>query len=61
MANKTNMNNENQHTEYKQTWRDEYMKTLAAFANSEGGCFCIGIDDNGEVIGNVYLKFINKI
>ncbi len=23
--------------EFKETWRDEYLKTLAAFANSSGG------------------------
>jgi ATP-dependent DNA helicase RecG len=45
------MNTENQHTEYKETWRDEYMKTLAAFANSDGGSLFIGIDDSGKEVG----------
>jgi ATP-dependent DNA helicase RecG len=45
------MNNENQHTEYKEIWRDEYMKTLAAFANSDGGTMFIGKDDNGNIKG----------
>jgi len=45
------MNNENQHIEYKETWRDEYMKTLAAFANTDGGSLFIGINDDGKAVG----------
>ena len=28
---------EGSNLEFKETWRDEYLKTLAAFANSSGG------------------------
>jgi predicted HTH transcriptional regulator len=28
---------ENQIVEFKQSWHDEYLKTVAAFANSKGG------------------------
>ncbi|MCF8214558.1 MAG: ATP-binding protein, partial [Chitinophagaceae bacterium] len=32
---------EQQNIEYKQSWRDEYMKTIVAFANSQGGSIYI--------------------
>ncbi|WP_296322085.1 helix-turn-helix domain-containing protein, partial [uncultured Treponema sp.] len=38
---------ESQNIEYKKTWRDEYLKWICAFANTEGGKLYIGIDDNG--------------
>jgi ATP-dependent DNA helicase RecG len=28
---------ETQHIEYKQSWRDEYLKWVCGFANAEGG------------------------
>ena len=42
---------ENQNLEMKETWRDEYMKTLCAFANASGGTVEIGKGDDGVVIG----------
>ena len=42
---------ENQHIEFKQSWRDEYLKYICGFANSQGGTLYIGIDDKGEVCG----------
>lgn len=42
---------ENQNTEYKETWRDEYLKWICGFANAGGGRLLIGIRDNGEVAG----------
>lgn len=42
---------ENQSTEWKESWKDEYLKTLCAFANTEGGTLTVGIDDNGVAIG----------
>jgi len=42
---------ENQILEWKETWRDEYMKTLCAFANASGGTLEIGRADNGEIVG----------
>ena len=38
-------------TEYKSSWRDEYLKIICAFANTDGGQLIIGVDDNGEVVG----------
>ena len=57
---------ETQNIEYKENWRDEYLKIISAFANSSGGKLCIGLDDLGNVIGvNNYkelLEFLpNKI
>lgn len=42
---------EQQNIEYKQSWRDEYLKWVCGFANAQGGRIYIGIDDKGEVIG----------
>jgi ATP-dependent DNA helicase RecG len=38
---------ENQNTEYKSIWRDEYLKWICGFANAGGGKLLIGVDDNG--------------
>ncbi len=42
---------ENQNTEFKESWRDEYLKVLSAFANSDGGTLYIGVDDYGKPVG----------
>lgn len=42
---------ESQNTEYKQIWRDEYLKWVCGFANAQGGVIYIGKDDNGNVSG----------
>ncbi len=42
---------ENQNIEYKESWRDEYLKWICGFANAQGGKLCVGIDDNGLVCG----------
>lgn len=41
---------ENQNIEYKQSWRDEYLKWICGFANASGGSIFIGKDDNGKVV-----------
>ena len=45
------MKGESQHIEYKETWRDEYIKWVSGFANADGGKLYIGINDKGEVTG----------
>lgn len=45
------MNAENQNTEWKETWRDEYFKWICGFANAQGGKIYIGVKDNGEIVG----------
>ncbi len=42
---------EQQNIEYKQSWRDEYLKWICGFANAQGGKIFIGIDDKGMVTG----------
>lgn len=42
---------ENQNTEWKESWRDEYLKWICGFANTKGGTLFIGKDDNGNVVG----------
>lgn len=42
---------ENQHIEFKQLWRDDYLKQICGFANASGGTLYIGMDDNGKVVG----------
>ena len=42
------MNKESQTVEYKQTWRNEYLKVVSAFANSSGGVLYIGLDNQGK-------------
>lgn len=42
---------ESQNVEYKESWRDEYLKWVCGFANAQGGSIYIGLNDNGEVVG----------
>lgn len=47
---------ESQNIEYKESWRDEYLKWLCGFANAQGGTIYIGIDDAGNVVGVKNVK-----
>jgi ATP-dependent DNA helicase RecG len=40
---------ESQNTEWKESWRDEYIKWLCGFANAQGGTLTIGVND--QVVG----------
>ena len=42
---------ENQNIEYKESWRDEYLKWICGFANAQGGTLYVGVDDAGNVVG----------
>ncbi|MCK5538117.1 MAG: putative DNA binding domain-containing protein [Bacteroidales bacterium] len=42
---------EQQNIEWKQSWRDEYLKWICGFANAKGGKLFIGKDDNGKIVG----------
>ncbi len=42
---------ESQTTEFKPSWRDENLKVICAFANTDGGKLVIGVDDNNNPIG----------
>ena len=57
---------ENQNTEWKSTWHDDYLKWVCGFANGNGGRIYIGKNDNGHVIGlsdykNLMDSLPNKI
>ena len=40
---------ESQTVEFKESWRDEFLKTVCAFANTDGGTLYIGVNDKGAV------------
>ncbi len=42
---------EHQNIEWKESWRDEYLKWICAFANSQGGALVIGKRDDGSIKG----------
>ncbi|PWG79530.1 ATP-binding protein [Pararcticibacter amylolyticus] len=53
---------EHQNIEYKQSWRDEYLKWICGFANAQGGRIYIGIDDRGGVTGiDEYKKLMDDL
>lgn len=37
--------------EWKESWRDEYLKWVCGFANADGGVLIIGRNDEGEAVG----------
>lgn len=45
------MQSESQNIEYKESWRDEYLKWICGFANAQGGTIYIGVNDNKDIIG----------
>ena len=45
------MQSESQNIEYKESWRDEYLKWICGFANAQGGTLYIGVDDDKKVVG----------
>jgi ATP-dependent DNA helicase RecG len=42
---------ENQQIEWKESWHDEHLKCICAFANAQGGILEIGKNDKGEIVG----------
>ncbi len=42
---------ESQNVEWKESWRDEYLKWICGFANAQSGRIYIGTCDDGTVIG----------
>lgn len=45
------MTHETHNVEFKQSWRDEYLKWICGFANADGGTILIGKDDDGRTVG----------
>ena len=57
---------ESQHTEWKESWRDEYLKWICGFANAQGGRLEIGRSDKGFLVGlpdakQLLVELPNKI
>ncbi len=50
--------NESQSIELKSNWRDEYLRQLCGFANTNGGIMYVGLGDNGNP---VELKNVKKL
>lgn len=42
---------ENQNTEWKLKWKDEYLEWICGYANAQGGRLYIGCNDDGKVVG----------
>ena len=47
---------ESQDIEFKETWRDECLKSVSAFANTDGGKILIGVNDSGVTIGGLNIE-----
>lgn len=45
------MLSESQNIEYKETWREEYLKWVCGFANAQGGSIFVGINDQKHIVG----------
>lgn len=50
------MTTETQNIEFKECWRDEYLKWICGFANAQGGTLCVGLKDDGEACGISDIK-----
>lgn len=50
------MKSESQIIEYKESWRDEYLKWICGFANAQGGTLYIGVNDDKQVVGLQNIK-----
>jgi ATP-dependent DNA helicase RecG len=42
---------EHQNLEWKESWRDDYLRWICGFANAKGGTLLIGKNDRGTVVG----------
>lgn len=42
---------ENQTTEWKWSWNDDFLKWLCGYANMDGGILYVGVNDDGYVVG----------
>ena len=49
---------ESEISEWKASWRDEYLKWLTAYAHTDGGKLYIGVNDDGYIVG---LKDYRKL
>lgn len=49
---------EHQNLEWKETWRDEYLRWICGFDNAQGGTLIIGKSDRGGLVG---VKEVKKL
>jgi predicted HTH transcriptional regulator len=42
---------EQQNLEWKESWRDDYLRWICGFANAEGGALVVGRNDRGQAVG----------
>ena len=47
---------ETQTIEFKQSWRDDFLKEICGFANAQGGLLVVGVDDGGKAVGVANAK-----
>lgn len=52
------MMKEDQHTELKRLWKDEYLREICAFANADGGTLYVGVEDDGTIVGVNNVSYI---
>ena len=53
---------EQHNIEYKQSWHEDHLKTICAYANSQGGKLYIGKNDKGKTIGiSEYKKLMDDL
>lgn len=53
---------ESHNVEYKQSWKDDYLKWICGFANAQGGKIYIGVNDYGEITGvNDFKRLMDDI
>lgn len=45
------MKSESQIIEYKESWKDDYLKWICGFANAQGGTLYIGVNDDKQIVG----------
>ncbi|MCL1984242.1 MAG: putative DNA binding domain-containing protein [Methanomassiliicoccaceae archaeon] len=48
-------------TEFKESWSDKCLRSVAGLGNAEGGTLYIGIDDKGKIVGVKDLKGLLKL
>ncbi|MDP2480879.1 MAG: ATP-binding protein [Candidatus Palauibacterales bacterium] len=41
---------ESQEVEFNQTWVEDAMKDVVAFANTDGGTLYVGVDKHGHIV-----------
>ena len=51
---------ESPNIEWKESWRDEYLKWICGFANAQGGKIYIGMNDDATIYHQVIEDTIHS-